>query len=443
VTRLWSRREALRFGVGVAGLGAVTPLLAACGSAPADGDDARLVFLSSQLAATQEAEILRRAVLAGFDRPVEFVPELGNARLVDRVRDEARGGAENVALLGGVRGELVTLAAEGLLRDLTDVVEQLAGRAWGELYLELARVDGRYAFVPWIQASYLMAARREALPYLPPGADVTALTYDQLLGWTQAIRQATGRPRFGLPGGPDGLLKRFLQGYTYPSFTGGVNTTFASADAVGMWTWVQQAWATAHPKSLTYEFMQEPLLAGDVWVAWDHAVRLIDALQAQPDEFVTFPAPTGPRGLGFLPVLAGLAVPHTSPDPEGAVALIAYLTDPAQTATTLREMAWFPPTELARLSGDLPPGIAAEATALQAMAQAPDALAAALPVGLGGLAAAYDQVFLDAFTAIVVQGAAIPDVLATQARALQSVLTAADARCWPPDPQSAGVCQVR
>jgi multiple sugar transport system substrate-binding protein len=441
-----SRRDLLRAGLGAAGLGAAGALLSACGlggsGAPSGGEGGGLVFLSSQLANTQESEILRRTVLAGFGRPVEFIGASNTSQFVDRIRAEAKAGTGNVGLVGGVRGEFVALAADGVLRDMTDVVEGLSDRGFNEQYLELARIDGRYAFVPWIQASYIMGARREALQFLPDGADVNALTYDQLLAWTRAIQQATGSARFGLPAGTDGLIKRFFQGYTYPSFTGGLNTTFASPDAVTMWNWVKQVWATANPQSVTYAFMQEPLLSGEVWVAWDHAVRLIDALQAQPDEFVSFPAPTGPRGLGFLPVLGGLGVPNTSPDPEGAIALITYLTDPAQAATITREMAWFPPIGLDQLPGDLPPGIAAEAATLQAMAEAPDALVSSLPVGLGAQGGAYDQVFVDTFTAIVLDGKDVPGVLATQSKALQDVLTTANASCWRPDPESAGVCRV-
>ena len=55
-------------------------------------------------------------------------------------------------------------------------------------------------------------------------------------------------------------------------------------------------------------FMQELLLSGDVWIGFDHVARVLDALRQKPDEFVAFPAPSGPKGRGYVPVLAGLAV---------------------------------------------------------------------------------------------------------------------------------------
>ena len=35
-------------------------------------------------------------------------------------------------------------------------------------------------YIPWMQATYIMAANKKALPYLPAGADINALTYEQL-----------------------------------------------------------------------------------------------------------------------------------------------------------------------------------------------------------------------------------------------------------------------
>jgi hypothetical protein len=50
--------------------------------------------------------------------------------------------------------------------------------------------------------------------------------------------------------------------------------------------------------------MQEPLQGGEVWLAWDHVARMIEALRGNPDGFVAFPAPVGPKGLGLFPTTA-------------------------------------------------------------------------------------------------------------------------------------------
>ncbi|MBP0650710.1 extracellular solute-binding protein, partial [Mycobacterium tuberculosis] len=83
------------------------------------------------------------------------------------------------------------------------------------------------------------------------------------------------------------------------------------------------------PASASYGFMQEPLLTGEVWVAWDHIARLKDALDQKPNDFVVFPVPAGPKGRAHMPVIAGLAVPKSSNAPDEAKALIAYMSKPA------------------------------------------------------------------------------------------------------------------
>ncbi len=45
------------------------------------------------------------------------------------------------------------------------------------------------------------------------------------------MRKATGERKLGFPAGPTGLMARFFQGYLYPSYTGGVVSTFKSGEA--------------------------------------------------------------------------------------------------------------------------------------------------------------------------------------------------------------------
>ncbi len=85
-------------------------------------------------------------------------------------------------------------------------------------------------------------------------------------------------------------MHRFFQGYLYPSYTGSPVVKFKSPEAEAMWTSFRDFWTTSvTPASTGYAFMQEPLLTGEVWVAWDHVARLKDALNQKPDEFVVVP----------------------------------------------------------------------------------------------------------------------------------------------------------
>jgi multiple sugar transport system substrate-binding protein len=442
-----TRRRVLGTGFGAAGAAALGGLAGRRVASAAPGrfqDGESIVFLSTQLAPVEEAEKVRNTILADFEGDVEFIgAEIGEFN--DRIAAEAEAGEGTVGVIGGQHGDFASLAAQGVLTDLTDLLGSLSDRTFVAQYVELGKFGGQeQLYIPWMQATYIMAAHRDALEYLPDGVDEaalqTSLTYEQLGQWAANINEAEG-PKFGLPAGEDSLLHRFFQGYAYPSFTGGVNTTYKSDAAVQMWQWLVDTWPNANPQSTTYGFMQEPLLTGEVWLAWDHVARLINALTERTDEMIAFPAPRGPEGLGFMPVVAGLAIPKTAPDMEASKSLIEYLTRPEVQAITLREVAFFPAIET-ELPSDLPPGVQAEADAVLATTSSADALPSLLPVGLGEQGGAYNKVFRDTFQAIVLDGKEIQATLEEQAANLQAVLDTAGAACWAPDPPSDGVCQV-
>ena len=442
-----SRRGVLRAGLGAGGALAVGGLAGrrAAGAAPGryqDGDS--IVFLSTQFTPVEEAEAMRNTILADFEGEVEFIPE-AIGPFNDRLAAEAQAGQGTVGVIGGQHGDFAALVEQGVLMDLSDLQTELADRGFVAQYLELGRFGGEQLnYIPWMQATYIMVAHRDALEYLPEGVDEaalqTSLTYEQLGQWAANISEAEGQ-KFGLPAGQDGLLHRFLQGYAYPSFTGGVNTTFASEGAVQMWQWLADTWQHANPQSVTYNNMDEPLLTGEVWLAWDHTARLIGALEERTDDLVAFPAPRGPEGLGYMPVVAGLAIPKTAPDPEASRSLIEYLTRPEIQAITLRENAFFPAIE-GELPADLPAGIQKEADAVRQTTTSDAALPSLLPVGLGDQGGAYNTVFRNAFQSIVLDGNDIQETLTREAENLQGILEATGAACWSPDPASEGVCQV-
>jgi multiple sugar transport system substrate-binding protein len=188
--------------------------------------------------------------------------------------------------------------------------------------------------------------------------------------------------------------------------------------------------------------MQEPLLAGDVMIAWDHVARLQNAFRKYPDDFVAFPAPAGPKGRSFMPVVVGLATLKTAPDAAGARQVIDYLLKPATQVTALRDSSFYSVVNAALL-GDLDPDRKEEMAAVQAQQSAPDAHLALLPVGLGSYGGEFDRIFTDAFQRIVLRGEDIHQVLQLEGRQMQHVLDEAKAPCWSPDPPSQGTCQMR
>jgi multiple sugar transport system substrate-binding protein len=402
------------------------------------------VFASTQFSPVTEQEALRQKILAGWKgAPVEFITDQEPV-IIDRITAEAKaGGTGSIGIVGLENGQFGSLVAANYLSDLSAAVTRNADKKINADMLTLGKFGGTaQLYVPWMQATYFLAANKQALQYLPAGADVQALTYDQLVAWAKNIFDRTGQKRFGWPVGTNGLIHRLLQGYWYPSFTGGLVTTFKNADAAVMWGKIKELWQFSNPQSTTYANMDEPLQSGEVWIAMDHAARLIKALKAKPDDFVTAPAPAGPKGRYYMSVVVGLGVPKTTPNATGANALIDYLLKPETQITTLRENSFFPVTNVA-MPADLDKGLKLEADAVAKQSAAGDAKVVPLPVGLGSKGGDFNTAILNTFQRIVVKGEAIQTVLNEQAAIINKVMTDANAKCWGPDGTSTGPCQVK
>jgi multiple sugar transport system substrate-binding protein len=210
-----------------------------------------VTFASTQFNVVEEADAAR-AILAGFEGgTIEFVPS-EEGPLLDLLRAEAQAGVGTVDLVGALHGTFPTLVNEDLVFDLTDLLTSIEeGTDVNDAFVTLGRMgteDYQY-YVPWMQATYTMAAHVDALQYLPEGVDVNALTWQELADWAQAMYEATGEAQLGFP--VAGLFNRFLQGYLFPSFTGGMVTQFRSDAAVTMFEFVRdELWPYVNPESI-------------------------------------------------------------------------------------------------------------------------------------------------------------------------------------------------
>ena len=413
-------------------------LIAAADASRAEG----LVFLSTQLRPIEEAQKMRKVILKDFPHEVDYVTEQP-PQLPVRIKAEQQGGTHTIDVVGALHGELQPLVPLDALAPLDDLAAKLKGRGIPDPLMTLGKFGtAQQLYLPWMQASYIMVANKEALPYLPDGSDINALSYDQLASWASAIQEKTGKRLLGFPAGPQGLMHRFFEGFLYPSYTGGVVVPFRSEAAEVMWTRFASLWKSVNPNSTSYNFMQEPLLSGDVWIGFDHIARVLDALRQKPDQFVAFPAPSGPKGRGYMPVLAGLAIVKGAPDLNGAMALIDYLDEPETQIATARSVGFFPVVKV-DLPPDLEPGLKLGANAIEKMESAKDALPALLPIGLGQRGGEFDKVFIDTFQLIVLRGQKPRAVLDREAETLRRLMTETGAPCWLPDPPSTGACQVQ
>ncbi|MEM6940896.1 MAG: ABC transporter substrate-binding protein [Pseudomonadota bacterium] len=400
----------------------------------ASAGQSEVLFWSTQAKPVEEAQAMREQVLAG--QAVDYQPNDGGPWLT-RLKAELQAGSGSIGMLGALHGDFSAMSPD----DLIDL-DELGLGAESATFNTLAKLGtDNTQYIPWMQASYIMAANKKALEHLPDGADINTLTYDQLIAWSRNVKDATGSAKFGFPAGPKGLKHRFFQGYLYPSYTNGVVRTFASPAAVTAWEKMRELWEVTNPASTNYSFLQEQLLSEDVWIAFDHTSRLAAAFNDRPDDFVAFPAPAGPTGRGFMPVIAGVAIPRTAPDMDAAKALVAHMLKPETQIATLRATNFFPVVDV-ELPADLPPSVQAAGNAVAIMSASEDANPGLLPAGLGDKGGDFNRVFVDTFERIVLAGQPIEAVLDDQKKALARIMEETGAPCWAPDAPSDGPCPV-
>ncbi|WP_320044498.1 ABC transporter substrate-binding protein [uncultured Desulfobacter sp.] len=407
---------------------------AAFGKQPCD-----LLFFSTQLTPFDEAEKMRNMLLKGFGKKVMFKPE-DNRLVFEKVI--AGSGGDRPDLIGGGHGDFISLKSHNILMDLSSF-----GTLWEknkilEKYVDMAKIDNNFQYyIPWMQATYIMVANKKSLSFLPKGADINHLSFDQLFAWAKNINKITGKNRLGFPGAKKGLMHRFLQGCLYPSFTGGMVTGIDTSDCIVMWRYFKKLWGCVNEWSLSFSHMEEPLLSDEVWIAWDHTARLINVFKSRPDDFIAFPCPVGPKGRGFMVVLAGLGIPDYAENKQTAMQLIHYLTSPAVQYQMPSSIGFFPVVN-AKGGMNMSKGMQNIYNAVLRQSASSDAVMAMLPSGLGRFNEAFNTSYLVTFSQIVLRNKDIPSVVTRQINRLEQVFELTHAPCWPPDGYSSGPCRV-
>ncbi|MEM7173601.1 MAG: carbohydrate ABC transporter substrate-binding protein, partial [Pseudomonadota bacterium] len=134
-------------------------LLVGAGAAQAE-----VLFWSTQAKPVEEAQAMREQVLSGAGE-VDYQPNDGGPWLT-RLNAELQAGSGTIGVLGALHGDFSAMDPDNLI-DLDD----LGVGAASETFNNLAKLgtDGAQ-YIPWMQASYIMAANKKALEHLPDGA---------------------------------------------------------------------------------------------------------------------------------------------------------------------------------------------------------------------------------------------------------------------------------
>ncbi len=403
-------------------------------------EEVTIRFASTQLVPVEEQAFVKNQLLPPFTQEtgikVEFIG-ISYEDLSTRLESEMKAGKVTIDVIGDLHGGLDFFASNGWLMDLSQF-GSLPDRTFPKILEDYSNLYGIKAYIPWMTATYVFVVNKEAFNYLPEGLTMDDVisgsgkwTYQALLDWAKNLYEKTGKKALGFPAGPKGLFHRFLHGYLYPSFTGAQVKNFDSQAAIDMWNYLRELWNYVNPASTTYDAMADPLLRGDVLIAWDHTARIKDAITTKPDDFVVVPAPAGPEGRGYILVIAGLAIPKNAPNPDAAWKLIEYLTRPETQVMVLQNVGFFPSVNEA--SGKVATGplkIMVDGVSMQL--NAPDSLVALIP-SLGAKGGEFSSIYRTAFERIVLEGQNPAEVLPVLAAELNRIFEEVNAPLPPPD----------
>jgi len=237
----------------------------------------------------------------------------------------------------------------GWVEDLTDVVAGWTDRTFSEAFITDTNRDGKQYFLPVGADVYLLLANNKALPYLPDGVDLDAITWDQYAAWAVAIAEGEGEGKVCITGIPSKSWV-YMFGGTGLSYGAG----FPDANSEGaMAAW--KVWETIGkaggfvPTVLNVDSCVDPMMREESWLTVFHNARAGQVYASNETAYTLAPAPGGPAGIGSIAGVSGYAVMKGSANYDLAISFLEYLTRPdIQVKLAKGTGGFIPPVEEAR-----------------------------------------------------------------------------------------------
>ena len=315
--------------------------LLACSNSRQDPDDTLRVY-SRLWTPLREQSFIREVILPRFTEgqgvPVELVLYTDND-LNAMVRADNLDGVDLVIPYGR---DLPLWVEEARLLNIVDYSRDWPKRTF-IAGINPWQNDGFVSrFLPIGADVYLLIAAREALRYLPVGADTRQLSWEETAAWVEQASAAEERGLFALAGVPLKSLIYVISGMVL-SYGGGFPDLNSDA-ALQALALFHSMYSGIHPDSAQFDSVIDPLLRGDAWFAFAHCARAGAVVKEAPDMFTTFLAPSGPAGRGSVGGVSGLGVLDDSDSPVAALALAEFLTRPSVQVAVSRGVGGFLPT---------------------------------------------------------------------------------------------------
>lgn len=249
-----------------------------------------------------------------------------------KVKTEQDSGEYSTDLAIVHSGEMPTFVTRGYVQDITAETNYTDRLIDGDnRFKSVTSMNGSDYFVPVSTDSYLTIANKKAIPYLPAGADMDNLTWEEFSQWSYNIKNgANGLTGVGaktmFPGQAGQNLVYIMAAMGLSNGSG-----FVDIDSKEM----KDAYEIMYQMAVDEVFVSEQKNYGTAvdkmkdetaWLSFQHMSPAGEILKYKPDGFVILAPPSGVAGKGSVVGAWGFGVLDGAPHKAMALNFIEYVT---------------------------------------------------------------------------------------------------------------------
>jgi len=248
----------------------------------------------------EEQQYVREEALTAFEEETGITVEL---EVVDNIQDMMKAQKASGAWVSDVvithSGDMTKYISNEYVQSLNSVLANMDITIL-PAFNESTSAAGETYYIPISADVYLVIANNKALPYLPAGADINAITWEQYKDWAIAIAAGEGKPKTAMPALAIKSLVYQMGGIGLSYGAG-----FAEIDSAPMtsaWGLVGEMIAAEAivGTSFTYGDPVDLMKSEEAWLSFHHMGPVGQVYASAPAQFTIAPAPAGPEGNGSI-----------------------------------------------------------------------------------------------------------------------------------------------
>lgn len=310
--------------------------------------DKEVLSFSSRLwSPPAEQEFIIEYVIKPFEEENNCIVNfqiLDDIKLLERAELQLKTDHPTMDIVCAYVANMAEWIEEEYVEDLTSYVKSWDDRHFSPTFEYGTNVGGKQYFIPVGADVYLTIANKKALEYLPSGADLDKLTWEDFAEWSNAIAKGEGEGKTVVTGIPmKSLVYQFgaislSYGATFPD----INTP----EAIKAWEIMVSMKDDFIPAVLNVDNCVAPMKREEAWFSWMHCARAGQVYSANPANFVVAPVPEGPAGIGSIAGVSGYGILKNAPHFDLAIKFLEYITRPDMQVKIAKGTGGFiPPVE--------------------------------------------------------------------------------------------------